>query len=624
MRPTISRRDFLNGVALSVVAGGTLSPRELLAAAQLSDAAPDYYPPTLTGMRGSHEGSYEAAHALAWRGERPDRYDALDEEYDLVVVGGGISGLAAAYLYRKHAGDDARILVLDNHDDFGGHAKRNEFHAGGRMLLGFGGSINLEQDYMSPRAHGLLEEIGVDFEKLEKAVHPDYLLSNSGAPSGIHLSAEEYGRRRLVVGHWSKAWSGAEDSAGLIDDLGLSERDTRKLRELAGGERDFLEGLSSEERLEYVRSTSYATFLSNRVGLSRAAARVFAPMLRALFGVGIESVSVREAVLTGVAGPNPLTGQPAGPYEPSQYPAPRYPMFPDGNASVARLFVRKLVPAIAPGSSMQDIVTARFDYSALDREDSAVRIRLNSTAVKVEHSGSDAVEVSYVTGGRAFRVRSRHCILACYNSMIPHLCPELPEAQREQLEYGSKVPFAWVNVLLRNGRSVRGSGASVFLCPGSDFGLVSVAPPVTLGDYGATDDPDGPLVVFLGNAPAPENDGRRTGRDLYRMGRRRLFDTPFSTFETQVEGQLTSMFGDFGFNADRDVEAITVNRWPHGYAYGYMDLYDPAWPAGEAPHELGRKPFGRVSIANSDAEALAYVQGAIDAAWRAVEERLKL
>ena len=532
MRPTISRRDFLNGVALSVVAGGTLSPRELLAAAQLPDAAPDHYPPTLTGLRGSHQGSYETAHALAWRGERPDRYDALDEEYDLVVVGGGISGLAAAYLYRKHAGGDAKILVLDNHDDFGGHAKRNEFHAGGRMLLGFGGSINLEQDYMSPQAHGLLEEIGVDFEKLEKAVHPDYLLSNSGAPSGIHLSAEEYGRRRLVVGHWSKAWSGAADSAGLIDDLGLSEGDTRKLRELAGGERDFLEGLSSEERLEYVRSTSYATFLSDRVGLSRAAARVFAPMLRALFGVGIESVSVREAVLTGVAGPNPLTGQPAGPYEPSQNPAPRYPTFPDGNASVARLFVRKLVPAIAPGGSMQDIVTARFDYSALDREDSAVRIRLNSTAVKVEHSGDGEVEVSYVAEGRACRVRSRHCILACYNSMIPHLCPELPEAQREQLEYGSKVPFAWVNVLLRNGRSVRGSGASVFLCPGSDFGLVSVAPPVALGDHGATDDPDGPLVVFLGNAPAPENDGRRTGRDLYRMGRRRLFDTPFSTFET--------------------------------------------------------------------------------------------
>ena len=621
MRPTISRRDFLNGVALSVVAGGTLAPRELTAG-QISDAPPDYYPPTLTGMRGSHEGSFETAHALAWRGERPDRYDALDEHYDLVVVGGGISGLAAAYLYRKRSGSDAKILILDNHDDFGGHAKRNEFHAGDRMLLGFGGSINLEQDYMSPQAHGLLEEIGVDFGKLEAAVHPDYLLANSGAPSGIHLSAEEYGRDRIVVGHWSKAWGGAEDSAGLIDDLGLSEGDTRKLRELAGGQRDFLEGLSSEERLEYVRSTSYATFLSERVGLSRAAATVFEPTRRALFGVGLESVSVREAVLTGTPGPNPLTGQPAGAYEPGQYPAPRYPMFPDGNASVARLFVRKLVPAVAPGSSMQDVVTARFDYSALDREDSAVRIRLNSTAVKVEHSGSDAVEVSYVAAGRACRVRSRHCILACYNSMIPHLCPELPEAQREHLEYGSKVPFAWVNVLLRTGRPVRGSGASVFLCPGSDFGLVSVAPPVTLGDYGATADPDGPLVVFMGNAPAPENDGGQTGRDLYRIGRRKLFETPFSTYETEIEGQLTSMFGDFGFDADRHVEAITVNRWPHGYAYGYMDLYDPDWPAGEAPHELGRRSFGRVSIANSDAEALAYVQGAIDAAWRAVEERL--
>ena len=392
----------------------------------------------------------------------------------------------------------------------------------------------------------------VPFEKLEKAVHPDYLLSNASAPSGIYLSEEEYDRRRIVVGHWSRVWGGDEDSAGLIDDLGLSEGETRKLRELARGQRDFLEGLSSAERLEYVRSTSYATFLSERVGLSRAAGRVFGPMRRALFGVGIESVSVREAVLTGGPGPDPLTGQPAGPWQPDLYSDLRFPMFPDGNASVARLFVRRLIPAVAPGNSMQDLVTARFDYSALDREDLAVRIRLNSTVVKVEQPGSDAVEVSYVAAGRACRVRSRHCILACYNSMIPHLCPELPEAQREQLEYGSKVPF------------------------------------------------------------------------LYRIGRRKLFETPFSKYETEIEGQLTSMFGDFGFDADRHVEAITVNRWPHGYAYGYMDLYDPDWPAGEAPHELGRRSFGRVSVANSDSESMAYVHGAIDAAWRAVEERLSL
>lgn len=624
MQPTVSRRDFLNGVALSVVAGGTLSPRELIAAVQIPDAPSDFYPPILTGMRGSHEGSYETAHALAWSGERPDRYDALDESYDLVVVGGGISGLAAAHLYRKHAAGDPKILILDNHDDFGGHAKRNEFHADGRMLLGFGGSINLEQDSMSRRARGVLEEIGVDLEKLDNAVQPDYLLHDSSAPSGMHLSADKYGRSRNVLGRWSRAWRGAEDSAGLIDDLGMSEEDTRKLRELAAGRKDFLAGLSSEQRLEYVRSTSYATFLAERVGLSRAAATLFEPTRRALYGVGVESVSLREAVFTGAPGPDALTGRPAGPSEPGAYRSSRSPLFPDGNASVARLFARKLVPVVAPGKSMQDVVTARFDYSALDREESAVRIRLNSTAVKVEHAGDDAVEVSYVTSERACSVRSRHCILACYNSMIPHLCPELPEDQREHLAYGSKVPFVWVNVLLRTGRPVLGSGASVFLCPGSYFGLVSLAPPVALGDFDARDDPDGPLVVFMGKAPAPMNDGRRTGRDLYRMGRRQLFDTPFSTYEAEVAGQLASMFGDLGFDADRHVEAITVNRWPHGYAYSYMDLYDPAWPAGEAPHELGRKPLGRISIANSDAEALPLVQGAIDAAWRAVQEQLKL
>ena len=120
-----------------------------------------YYPPTLTGLRGSHEGSFEVAHALAWNGQRPSEYQTLDEHYDLVIVGGGLSGLAAAYLYRKQAGADKKILILDNHDDFGGHARRNEFHADGRMLLGFGGSINLETYAFSDNVQELLFEIGV-------------------------------------------------------------------------------------------------------------------------------------------------------------------------------------------------------------------------------------------------------------------------------------------------------------------------------------------------------------------------------------------------------------------------------------------------------------------------------
>jgi spermidine dehydrogenase len=128
------------------------------------------------------------------------------------------------------------------------------------------------------------------------------------------------------------------------------------------------------------------------------------------------------------------------------------------------------------------------------------------------------------------------------------------------------------------------------------------------------------MVIFMGHMPAPEGDGTQSGRDLCRLGRHRLYTTPFEDYENEIRKQLTGMFGQYGFSPDRDIGAITINRWSHGYAYEYMELFDPEWKEGEAPHELGRKPIGRISIANSDSEAHAYVQSAIDAAVRAVGE----
>ena len=164
MTSKITRRDFLNGVALGA---GTslLMPGQLLAQSAGFTATnkfpSDYYPPTLTGMRGSHEGSYEVAHALAWNGQKPAVYQELDEHYDLVVVGAGQSGLAAAWYYRKKMGPTAKILLLDNHDDFGGHAKRNEFHQDGNMVLGLGGAQNIEpMSSYSAMAVELLKDIG--------------------------------------------------------------------------------------------------------------------------------------------------------------------------------------------------------------------------------------------------------------------------------------------------------------------------------------------------------------------------------------------------------------------------------------------------------------------------------
>jgi len=620
----ITRRDFLNGAALSLAAGATLSPRELLA--MELGAAPgalpkDYYPPTRTGMRGSHEGAFEVAHALAWRGEKPSAYTPEGDSYDLVVVGGGLSGLAAAYLYRQQAGADKKVLILENHDDFGGHAKRNEFHSGGRMLLSVGGSNNLETYAFSDTVNRVLEELGVDLERLEAACEPGYILSDFSS-YGLFLNAKLYGKDRLVEGSWQSAWRGEGNVAAVVRSLGLPAEQQQRLVALIEGERDLLDDLSILEAKRYSESTSYPEFLSSRAGLSPATIALFEPMAKMLFGTGPECGSVAENVLfLGNPGLKSMgmTAKLLNKALGFASEGVTYPLFPDGNSSIARLLVRSLIPGVAPGNTMEDVVEARFDYSQLDRPGAPVRIRLNSTAVNAVNSDG-GVEVSYVQGGNAYAVRAEHCIMACYNGIIPHLCPELPEAQKENLLYGVKVPLVQTNVLLRSGASVDAAGSGQYLCPGSFHAGCLKSPPVSLGGYEASRKSDDPLVLWMFHAPAPEKGEGQVARDLYRLGRQRLYTTPFATFEQEIQQQLDAMFGPTGLDAERDIEAITVNRWAHGYSYGYLQLFDPEWEEGRAPHELGRKRFGRIAIANSDSEASAYVQGAIDAAARAVVE----
>ena len=201
----ITRRDFLNGVAIGVgssLLSGGMRPEDLLAAGVLDDFAPekakDYYPPALTGMRGNHDGTYTFAHRLR-DGEAPDSFGAAEEtgeHYDLVVVGGGISGLAAAYFFRKNTGKNARILILDNHDDFGGHAMRNEFRVAGRLRVSYGGTQSIEgPGKYSKVAKSLLEEIGIQTDKFYKA-YGQKLYSKMG--TAAFFDKETFGRTALL------------------------------------------------------------------------------------------------------------------------------------------------------------------------------------------------------------------------------------------------------------------------------------------------------------------------------------------------------------------------------------------------------------------------------------------
>ncbi len=645
MGARITRRDFLNGVALAAGAAAlpSIIPLEMWAAAAAdlpSEAqnVPGYYPPSKTGLRGSHVGSFETMHKVRDGAFWEDAPKAVDtgEVYDLVIVGGGISGLAAAHYFRKAAGDKARILILENHDDFGGHAKRNEFRSSGRTVLGFGGTFSIESPWpYSAVAKGLIDELGIDVPSYPKYVSKD-LYRSLGLKSRIFFDKETFGADKLVA---NAAHSGGDES-GLTDKSGeadlrdflqeapLSAKAKEDFQRLLTEEKDYFPGLSSDEKKARLARISYAKYLTDMIGVNDEIVKLFQAFPHSLFGVGIDAVAAQDAwglEMPGFSGlkldPTPGKGMNRDAIRSDE--AEKYFFhFPDGNASIARLLVRKLIPAAIPGSSATDVVLARVDYSKLDEPSSSTRIRLNSTVVKVNHRGDPAsakdMEVSYFTENKLKTVRATNCILACWHVVIPYIAQELPDAQKEALASAQKVPLLYTNVLVRNWRAFQKLGARGIYCPGMYHTSVNLDLPVSIGGYECTKSPDEPIVVHMMKAACKPG---RSAREQHKLGRIQLYTTTFETYERNIREQLLRILGQGGFDPARDILAITVNRWPHGYAYEYNSLFDQFWlEGGETPCQVARRPFGRLAIANSDAGAYAYTDCAIDEAYRAVQE----
>jgi spermidine dehydrogenase len=626
----IKRRDFLNGMSVSIGAsfmlpesmwGGFFEFEDVGVKQHVApEKAPGYYPPKKTGMRGSHDGSWEVAHDMrdgkTWTNPEKDA-----AQYDLIVVGAGISGLAAAYFYRKQAGSGAKILILDNHDDFGGHAKRNEFQSAGRKLIGYGGTQSIAgPNLYSAEAKELFRELGIVPDRFEKYYDQEYY-SRRGMKRAIFFAKETFGEDRLVNG------VGRTPDAEFLARTPLSEAAQKDLLRLFREKQDYLTGMSADEKKTYLAKTSYRDYLLNNVKIGPDAAGYFQTSLYGLYGVGIDAIPAGDVAGLGGypgfdnIGVNPREIPGIG-LEVTRQDYSKYIYhFPDGNASIARMLVRALIPSVAPGHTMEDVVLAKFDYAKLDNEKSPVRIRLNSTAVHVANVGeageAKGVEVTYVRGGQARVAQGAQCVLACWNMVIPYLCPTLPDKQKEALAYQVKVPLVYTNVQLRERRAVERLKVRSIEFPGGFFYGADLDFPVSMGGYEFTQTADEPCLVHMQHVPVGPG---ATAREKQRAGRAQLLTTPFATFEKNIRDQLGRALSGGGFDPARDIEAITVNRWPHGYAYEYNSLYDPVWAPGEAPHEIGRQPFGAIHIANSDAGAFAYTNEAIDQGWRAVSE----
>ncbi|QBR72286.1 FAD-dependent oxidoreductase [Beijerinckiaceae bacterium] len=619
MHRSITRRDFLDGLA--VAAGAAAIDGGLgKAFAQAS-----VYPPALMGLRGQTDADFNAMHAIRsgdfW--VNAGTPESTGEHYDLIVIGAGISGLAAAFLFRQRMGGDARILILDNTDDFGGHAKRNEFTASnGRLIIGYGGSQSLQSpSFFSPAVAKLIADLNIDLERFNTWYDRDWATRHDLA-AGVFFRKEHFTRDATL--------RLSEKAAGWVSNAPMNDKAKQDLIALIDTPLDYFAGKSRAEKREILAATTYADFLAKIVGADPEVVAYFKKSTAEYFGVGIHATSSLDAWAAGLPGFDKMDLGEA--VDPAMSPSGRLLFkaadnyiyhFPDGNASLARAIVRGLIPAAVAGATMEDLVLNKTEYGRLDEALSKIRIRLQAPCVKLRHLGAPAtaqrVEVTYLQGGRLKTATAGRSVIACWHREIHLMCDEIGVAQKTALDDQQKVPLVYANVLIRNWSAFSKLGLSGFTDPTGFWDGAFLDYPVSVGTYRFPEDPSEPMLLHL---PKIAVVGNGAPREQSLEGRRGLLGISFEDYEREIRDLLARALGPGGFDPAADIEAITVNRWSHGYTYEYMRPWDAYWPAGSMPIEVSRKGWGRIAIANADAGAYAYANSSIDQAARAVTELL--
>ena len=611
----ITRRDFINGSAVAL--GATTLPSPLAWALAAEGEA---YPPALTGLRGNHPGSNTMAHARAWNADFDlDQIVDTQESYDLVVVGAGLSGLAAAFFYRQKFGPDKKILILDNHDDFGGHAKRNEHTIDGRQLITYGGSQTLVEPKEAPEAvKALFEGVGIDLTRFDTAFNQGFY-SDHGLGATTYFNAKQFGRDTVVRHPFGNYYNYIEGLPGAaisdeeaVAQTPLSKRGQRQLLHVIKSGLHSLD-VSEDDLPEYIKTHNYFDYLTQTLGVDDPQVLYMARHSAIDWSdASAELLTIKKAKEAGALGFAPVKVYDAD--------HPYIHHFPDGNAGVARAIVNHLIPSIAEGTTAESLVGAKFDYGQLDRPNHPSRIRLNSTVVDVHHSPDKTekarVSVHYMRGDKAHKISASHVVMACHNAMVPHIVSDLPGEQANALSEQLKSPLVYTSVGLRNWRAFKEQGIGLAMSPGNMHQTLFIDFPVSLGGYRHTEGPDAPCVLQMISCPYSEQAGI-PAKEQYREARYRMLGTPFSVYEAEVREHLSGMLSSESFNFDRDVASLTVNRWAHGYTVA--DREDPAaGPGGSVT--VGRQPHGQITIANSDSAPEADAIAAMEMGHRAVTE----
>jgi len=635
--PRITRRDFLNGTLLGI--GSALlgcRPRPQGAPGRGAGGpwslGPDWYGYGGVGdYRFSHGNTPEAvetAHRLR-DGAIPASFDRAEtiEDYDLVIVGAGFAGLGAALEFSKRRQPGQTCLMLDNHPIFGGEAKENEFDVGGVRLIGPQGSNGF---FLPPAVPDPEQASGDARYYAELGVPREFRFRDWPLGSKpLRFSRDNYEylvphlEQHTSVGYfWPSGRAGRSERAGegtwAVDmwerhlantPLSPAARDTLLRWHASGAVRRFA---SDEQAIRALDTMSYQDFLERELHLGPEAARYADLFLASAVGLGSDAVSAYAAYQLPMPGlTDPL---------PSDL---RRVSFPGGNSGFARYFLKRLIPdAIAGTDRFEDIVTGRIRFDALDRPGQPLRVRLRSTALSVEHEGDPAssgrVKLVYVREGRLHGIRAKAVIMATGGWINRYVVRDLPAAYREAYGQFVHAPFLVANVALTNWRFLYRLGitAAIWDREEGDFGYTcNLRNPMQVGRYQPPLDPEQPAILTF---YTPFHHPGLPLREQATLGRLQLLQTSYPEFERQIYRQMMKLFAASGFDPERDVAGLVLNRWGHAFSVPFPGFFGGA--SGRAPRDVIRTPHGRIAFAHSELNGWQHWGPAADEGRRAFHQ----
>lgn len=627
MSRPITRRDFFDGVVVAAI--GTVAATGHPAGGRpAQEPGGDAFPPRRTGLRGDTADSLAVPHALRdgrfW--EHAGDPEPTGESYDLVVVGGGVSGVSAAYEWLRHE-PRARVLILDNHDELGGQARRTEFRPPGRggALIGRAGARSLTAPAMwTPEGKDLLARLGVTVRRLRRHVD-EGLHPGLGMHEGVMCDRETFpveGLHRLVPGVPPERW---------VNRLPIADEARRDLLALLTDPPDWWPGLPVEEKEERLAGLTYSAFLLDVCGAHPDVERFHRTLPSARWGYDTRAFGAIDAWASGYPG---LQGLGLDPGKPSRFCSPTVkkdwgaadddvPCLPEGVQALVRMMVGRMIPGFATATTVDGVTTAGYDYGRLDAPGNRVRFRLSSPVVSVRNDGdpdsATSATVGYFDGHRVRTVTAGAVVMACWSAVVPHVVGGLPDAQRTALAEAVKIPLLEATVQVRHWRAWRRAGVHRVRWTGAYWCLTELDRPVGAPGYDHPRDPGEPATVHLVAAPCRSELGPAGGAAA---GRRALLRTPYDHLEYTIRDQLARLLGPGGFDPAADIEGVTVHRWGHGYAPEYCRPWHGFYPDGPFPADTARRRLGRVAIAGADSVPAARADAAVTAAYRAVAELL--